>query len=136
MERGRGGREGGGGRQAGRKGGADGRGRQAGREGARAKPSNQLVYNKTELDMRNAREFDVQGCHMDNNNRDLRRNEMQRDNNGYVNCSWSLNTAQGVMCGEENGQLGVGQDWVCLMLRRSMAERKMRFVGHIVRKIA
>ena len=37
------------------------------------------------------------------------------------------------MDGEENEQMGVGEDWVCL-LRKSMSERKMRFFGHIVRK--
>ena len=30
--------------------------------------------------------------------------------------------------------MGVGQDWSVLMLRKSMAERKMMFFSHIVRK--
>ena len=35
----------------------------------------------------------------------------------------------GVMDGEENEQMGVGEDWVCFDV-----ERKMMLFGHIVRK--
>ena len=38
------------------------------------------------------------------------------------------------MGGEGNEQMGVGQFGSVWMLRKSMAERKMRFFGHIIRK--
>ena len=39
------------------------------------------------------------------------------------------------MGGEENEQMVVGEDWVSFDVeRKNMAERKMRFFGHIVRK--
>ena len=44
------------------------------------------------------------------------------------------NTAQGVMDGEENEQIGLEKIGSVLMLRKGMAERMMRFFGHIVRK--
>ena len=42
-------------------------------------------------------------------------------------------TTQGFNGEEENNRMGDGHDWV-LMLRKSMAERNMRFFEHIVRK--
>ena len=38
------------------------------------------------------------------------------------------------MDGEENEQMGFGEDWVCFDAEKGYAERKMRFFGHIVRK--
>ena len=39
------------------------------------------------------------------------------------------------MGGEGNEQIGVGQDCFSFDVEKSMAERKMRFFDHIVRKI-
>ena len=51
-------------------------------------------------------------------------------------CYRRLPSAQGVKGGEENEQMGDGQDCIIFMLKKSMAERKMRFFGSIAGKKA